>query len=111
SLAAMYIALAGGYQAAMLAPTEVLARQNFAVAKRYFPGFTAELLTGSNTAKEKREIKARLKAGEIRLLVGTHAVLQDDVEFQNLSFCVCDEQHRFGVAQRSALGEKGSCPD
>lgn len=111
SLAAMYIALASGYQAAMLAPTEVLARQNFAVAKRYFPEFTAELLTGSNTAKEKREIKARLKAGEIRLLVGTHAVLQDDVEFQNLSFCVCDEQHRFGVAQRSALGEKGSCPD
>lgn len=110
-LSAMFVALKSGYQVAMLAPTEVLARQNYAVAKKYLPEFNTELLTGSNTAKEKREIKARLKAGEIHVLVGTHAVLQEDVEFARLSFCVCDEQHRFGVAQRSALGAKGVCPD
>ncbi|PWM71418.1 MAG: DNA helicase RecG [Bacillota bacterium] len=110
-LSAMYVALKSGYQAVMLAPTEVLARQNCALAKRYFPEYRVELLVGSNRAKEKREIKARLKSGEIDVLVGTHAVLQSDVEFARLSFCLCDEQHRFGVAQRSALSAKGICPD
>lgn len=110
-LSAMYAALKSGYQAVMLAPTEVLARQNAALAKRCFPEYRVELLVGSTAAKEKREIKARLKSGEIDVLVGTHAVLQGDVEFARLSFCLCDEQHRFGVAQRSALVAKGVSPD
>ncbi len=110
-LSAMYIALKSGYQAAMLAPTEVLARQNYALVRKYLPEYRAELLVGSDTAKKKKTIKEELKNGTVDVLVGTHAVLQDDVEFARLSFCLCDEQHRFGVAQRSALSAKGISPD
>ena len=110
-LSAMFVAVKSGYQAAMLAPTEVLARQNFAIAKRYFPEYGVDLLTGSLTAKEKREVKQRLLAGETNILVGTHALLEKDVQFKKLSFCLCDEQHRFGVAQRSSLSDKGVFPD
>lgn len=111
SLCAVFVAIKSGYQAAFLAPTEVLARQNYEAAKRAFPDYNVELITGSNTAKEKKEIKAALKDGFINIIVGTHALLTDDVEFKKLSLCVCDEQQRFGVAQRSSLLNKGITPD
>ena len=111
SMCAIYIAVSSGYQAAMLAPTEVLARQNYAAVKRAFPECNIGLMTGSMTAKEKREMKGALRFGIINILVGTHAILQEDVEFKNLSLCVCDEQQRFGVAQRSSLLNKGITPD
>ncbi len=110
-LSAMFVAVKSGYQAAMLAPTEVLARQNFELARRYFPDYNVDILTGSLSAKEKRLAKERAAAGETDILVGTHALLQGDVRFKKLSFCLCDEQHRFGVAQRSSLSDKGVCPD
>lgn len=111
SMCAIYIAVSSGYQAAMLAPTEVLARQNYLAAKKAFPDCNIALITGSMTAKEKREVKGALKLGIVDILVGTHALLQEDVEFKNLSLCVCDEQQRFGVAQRSSLMNKGITPD
>ncbi len=111
SLCALYVALKSGYQGAMLAPTEVLAEQNYNICKRYFPDFKVAFLSSSLPVKEKNAIKKALKAGEISLIVGTHAIIQNDVEFKNLALCVCDEQHRFGVSQRSALLEKGNSPD
>jgi len=111
SMCAIFMAVKSGYQAVMLAPTEVLAKQNAEVIKKYFPEYNVSLLTGSLTAKEKNSIKKELKSGEIDILVGTHAILESDVEFNNLSLCVCDEQQRFGVAQRSALLSKGVLPD
>lgn len=111
SLCAIFIAVKSGYQAVMLSPTEVLATQNYNAVKKAFPEYNVELITGSNTAKEKRELKARLSSGETNVVVGTHALLQSDVEFKNLSLCVCDEQQRFGVAQRSSLMNKGVTPD
>ena len=111
ALTGMYMALASGYQAAYLSPTEVLAAQNFALLQKIFPDYRIGYLAGGSTAKEKRELKAALAAGEIDVVCGTHAVLQGDVHFSRLAFCVCDEQHRFGVAQRSALSEKGESPD
>lgn len=108
---AIFVALKSGYQAAMLAPTEVLAAQNYNVLKKAFPYSNVALLTGSVSAKEKKQIKADLKAGVIDVLCGTHAILTEDVEFNNLSLCVCDEQQRFGVSQRSALLNKGVTPD
>ena len=107
ALAGIYMAVNSGYQAVMLAPTEVLARQNAALLERYFPEYTVRTLTGSTSAPEKREIKKGLASGDIDIVCGTHAVIQDDVAFKRLSFVVCDEQHRFGVAQRSSLSEKG----
>ncbi len=111
SMCALFIALFSGYQAVMLAPTEVLARQNYSAVQKAFPDYNVGLITGSMTAKEKKEIKADVEQGRINILVGTHAVLQDDVKFKNLSLCVCDEQQRFGVAQRSSLLNKGITPD
>ena len=111
ALTGMYMALASGYQAAYLSPTEVLAAQNYALLQKVFPDYRVGYLAGGSTAKEKRELKAALAAGEIDIVCGTHAVLQGDVHFSRLTFCVCDEQHRFGVAQRSALSEKGESPD
>ena len=111
SLSSMYIALKSGYQTAMLAPTEVLAKQNYEIAKKYLTDFNVGLLVGSMTAREKSNVKKALLDGQIDVLVGTHAVLEDNVVFKNLSLCVCDEQQRFGVAQRSALSNKGEIPD
>lgn len=107
ALAGIFMAVKSGYQSAMLAPTEVLARQNSALIEKYFPEYKVATLTGSTTAAEKREIKKGLVSGEIDIVCGTHAVIQGDVVFKNLSFVVCDEQHRFGVAQRASLSEKG----
>ena len=107
ALTGMFMAVKSGYQTAMLAPTEVLARQNFALIQRYFPEYNCALLVGSTPAAEKRAIKASLKKGGIDIVCGTHAVIQKDVIFKNLAFVVCDEQQRFGVAQRASLSDKG----
>ena len=111
SLSAMFIAVNSGYQVVMLSPTEVLARQNYNAVKKAFPEYNVDLLTASLTAKEKRTVKQGVACGFTNVLVGTHAVLTDDVVFKNLSLCICDEQQRFGVAQRSALLNKGITPD
>ena len=111
SMCAIFIAVKSGYQAVMLAPTEVLARQNYNAVCKAFPDYNVALIVGSMTAKEKREIKKAIANGEYNIVVGTHALLQDDVEFKKLSLCVCDEQQRFGVAQRSSLLSKGVTPD
>lgn len=107
ALSGIYMGVKSGFQAAMIAPTEVLARQNAELIKRYFPEYKVETLTGSTPAAEKKLIKKVLASGEVDVVCGTHAVIQDDVVFKNLAFAVCDEQHRFGVAQRSSLLEKG----
>lgn len=107
ALCGIFMAVKSGYRAAYLSPTEVLARQNYFTLEKFFPDYRVGYLSGAMTAKEKREIKQRLAAGEIDILCGTHAVIQKDVETDKLAFCVCDEQHRFGVAQRNALSEKG----
>ena len=107
AFAGIYMAVKSGYQAVMLAPTEVLARQNGELLKKYFPDYETAVLTGSTPAAEKREIKKAVADGRCSILCGTHAVIQGDVAFKNLAFAVCDEQHRFGVAQRSSLSEKG----
>jgi ATP-dependent DNA helicase RecG len=95
ALTGIYMAVKSGYQAAMIAPTEVLARQNAALCERYFPDFKVCTLTGSTPAAEKRVIKSGLASGEVNIVCGTHAVIQNDVTFKNLSFVVCDEQHPF----------------
>ena len=107
ALCGIFMAVKSGFAAAYLSPTEVLAEQNYHVLQKYFPDYRVGYLAGGMTAKEKRDMKAALKKGEIDILCGTHAILQGDVDIPNLSFIVCDEQHRFGVAQRNALAEKG----
>ena len=111
SQCAIFIAVQSGYQAVMIAPTEVLAIQNYNAIKKVFPDYNVALITGSMTAKEKKETKSLIQNGFINIVVGTHAVLSEDVVFKKLSLCVCDEQQRFGVAQRSALLSKGITPD
>ncbi len=104
-----YSVIKNGYQCALMAPTEILAVQHYeGLSKMLSPaGINVRLLTGSTKAKEKREIKASLMEGEIDLLIGTHAIIQNDVEFKSLGLVITDEQHRFGVKQRAALAEKG----
>ncbi|WP_315778895.1 MULTISPECIES: ATP-dependent DNA helicase RecG [unclassified Bradyrhizobium] len=111
-LAAAAVAEAGK-QAALMAPTEILARQH---AKTITPlaeraGMTIAILTGREKGKERRDILARLEAGEIDLLIGTHALIQDDVVFKSLALAIVDEQHRFGVRERLALTSKGEAVD
>ncbi|MBU5482739.1 ATP-dependent DNA helicase RecG [Clostridium sp. MSJ-11] len=102
-----------GYQVAFMAPTEILANQHFEEANKILEGFNIniKLLCGSISAKEKEAIKRDLKEGKIHMIIGTHALLEDDVEFDNLGFIITDEQHRFGVMQRSKLINKGENPD
>ncbi len=99
-------------QSAFMAPTEILALQHFKTLSSLMKdtGIKAELLTGSMGVRQKREIKERLKNGETDLIIGTHAILSEDVEFKNLGFIVTDEQHRFGVNQRGILSSKGDYP-
>ncbi|MCD8286579.1 MAG: ATP-dependent DNA helicase RecG [Clostridia bacterium] len=111
AMTAMYMAVKSGYQAAMLAPTEVLAQQNASVLRTYFPEYNVVCLTGSMTAKEKKFTKALIEGGMAHIVCGTHAILQEDVFFSNLSLVVCDEQQRFGVAQRASLANKGESCD
>ncbi len=111
ALTSMFMALKSNYQVCFLAPTEVLARQNFELVKRYLPEYNAVFLSGGISQKEKTLVKKQIRNGEARIVCGTHAILEKDVEFQNLSLCVCDEQQRFGVSQRNSLVEKGNNPD
>ncbi len=111
SLCAIFMAVKSGYQAVMLAPTEVLAKQNYAIIQRFLPEFEVGFLSGSLTAKEKEAVKIKIKNGSLDIVVGTHAILEKDVIFKDLALCVCDEQQRFGVAQRNNLIEKGNKPD
>ena len=102
------IAIDNGYQACIMAPTEVLAQQHFkGLSKMLAPtGVTIGLLTGSTKAKERRELLAQLSCGELKILVGTHALIENAVEFKSLGIAIIDEQHRFGVEQRSKLWQK-----
>ena len=105
----IYSVSKNGYQATMMAPTEILATQHYeSLLKILAPaGINIRLLTGSTPAKEKKEIKKALFDGEIDLIIGTHALIQNDVAFKNLALVITDEQHRFGVKQRAQLAEKG----
>lgn len=107
-----YTVIKNGFQAAMMAPTEILASQHFESISKMFKGtgIKTALLTGSTPAKEKREIKKSLLNGEIDFIIGTHAVIQNDVGFKSLALVITDEQHRFGVKQRGALADKGENP-
>lgn len=110
---AMYVAVKNGYQAAMMAPTTILAVQHKNELEKYFStlGLTVEVLTGNTTAKQKKIILEKLARGEINVLIGTHSIIEDNVEFNNLGLIVTDEQHRFGVKQRVKLSNKGKSPD
>ena len=110
---AMFIAVKNGYQAAMMAPTTILANQHFDELNKYFTklDITADIITGNTTKKNKEKIIQKLKNREIDILFGTHAIIEDNVEFNNLGLIITDEQHRFGVKQRVKLGNKGKNPD
>jgi ATP-dependent DNA helicase RecG len=110
---AAFVAMENGYQAALMAPTEILAEQHVRNAVRLFAetGYRAALLTGSLKAAEKRKAQAAIASGEVQLIVGTHAIIQESVEFENLGLAIIDEQHRFGVLQRAELKKRGLNPD
>ena len=102
------LALDNGFQAALMAPTEILAEQHYkGISKQLAPlGIRVELLTGNVKGKRRKEILSEVATGEVQLLIGTHALIEPSVTFQNLGLCVIDEQHRFGVKQRAALWQK-----
>lgn len=110
--AAAYCAAQNHKQSALMAPTEILAEQHFASLHKLFEplGITVALLTGSMTVKQKRIVRERLALGEVQVIVGTHALLTDATRFCDLGLVIADEQHRFGVAQRSKLSAKGEDP-
>ena len=112
ALMSMLLAKDNGYQACMLAPTEILAEQHFATLRRMLGALPVrvELLTGSTKAKDRTPLFEALENGEIDILVGTHAVLEDNVQFRNLGLVVIDEQHRFGVVQRAKMWAKNNIP-
>ena len=110
---AMYVAVKNGYQTALMAPTTILAKQHYEELSKYFSKFnmTVELLTGSTTKKNKEIILEKLKDGKIDVLIGTNALVTDNVEFKNAGLIITDEQHRFGVKQRMKLNAKGENTD
>ncbi len=110
---AMYAVMESGYQTALMAPTEILAEQHARNAKAIFEGtpYKIDLLTGSLRAAQKRKVQKLIAEGEIDAVIGTHAIIQDAVEFENLGLAVVDEQHRFGVMQRAELRARGYNPD
>lgn len=112
ALMCMLMALDNGYQACMMAPTEILATQHYNSVKRLLADMpvNARLLTGSTPAKERKEISETLQSGELHILIGTHALIEDTVQFHNLGLVVIDEQHRFGVEQRARLWKKNTFP-
>ena len=112
-MCAAYKAVKSGYQAAIMAPTAILATQHFENFKNLLEelGIRCELLISGITKKKKEDILERLKNGEIDILIGTHAIIEDNVIFKNLGLVVTDEQHRFGVKQRTKIAEKGQNPD
>ncbi len=113
ALICLFNVIKNGYQGVMLAPTEILAIQHYEEALKLFKDFNLNiaLLVGSVKASLKKEIKEKLKKGEIDLIIGTHALIEDDVEFYNLGMVITDEQHRFGVMQRSKMLNKGRSID
>ncbi len=110
--AAAYLAAGNHKQTALMAPTEILAEQHFASLEALFApmGITVALLTGSMTPKQKKNVREQIENGEVQIVVGTHALLSDATKFQDLGLVIADEQHRFGVAQRSKLSAKGEDP-
>ena len=110
--AAAYCAARNGAQTALMAPTEILAEQHFASLSALFVplGVSVTLLTGSQTAKQKKDVRERIAAGEVQVVIGTHALLSESTRFDNLGLVITDEQHRFGVGQRSRLSAKGEDP-
>ena len=110
--AAAYCAARNGKQSALMAPTEILAEQHFASLQKLMEplGITVGLLTGSQTVKQKRNIREKIELGMVDIAVGTHALLTDATKFSDLGLVIADEQHRFGVAQRSKLSSKGEAP-
>ncbi|NQT77375.1 MAG: ATP-dependent DNA helicase RecG [Bacteroidetes bacterium] len=112
ALMSMLIALDNDFQACMMAPTEILARQHFTTISRMTEpmGVRVDLLTGSTKAAKRKDIHEELESGKLQLLVGTHALLEENVKFKNLGLVVIDEQHRFGVAQRARLYYKNIIP-
>lgn len=113
SFIAMYMNHLSGYQSALMAPTEILARQHYKKLVEIFESYqiNVAVLTGKTKAKEKKEIYEGLRNGTISIIVGTHALISEGVEYQNLGLVITDEQHRFGVNQRSNLKNKGTTPD
>ncbi|EOT40620.1 ATP-dependent DNA helicase RecG [Enterococcus columbae] len=109
----MYAAVTAGFQSALMVPTEILAQQHYQSLQQLFANTPVKiaLLTGSTKAKEREQLLPQLKAGEIDIIVGTHALIQDEVDFSHLGLVITDEQHRFGVNQRKILREKGWRPD
>lgn len=112
ALMVMLIAMGNGFQASMMAPTEILANQHYITIQEFLfgLGINVELLTGSTKKKKREEIHSRLLTGDIHILIGTHALIEDTVQFGNLGLVVIDEQHRFGVAQRAKLWTKNVNP-
>lgn len=112
---ALLAAVESGYQASMMAPTEILAMQHYETIKEYLSLADIQVnvvfLSGSTKQKEKKEILEKLREGEIDIIVGTHALIEDNVEFKNIGLVITDEQHRFGVRQRGRLSNKGNNPD
>ena len=110
--AAAYCAARNGRQTALMAPTEILAEQHFASLSALFVplGVSVALLTGSMTGKQKKDVRERIAAGEVQVVIGTHALLSESTRFDNLGLVITDEQHRFGVGQRSRLSAKGEDP-
>jgi ATP-dependent DNA helicase RecG len=113
SMAAMVCACENAYQAAIMAPTEILAEQHYSNIKEWSAmlGLKALLLTGGVKSAEKKSILRKIKSGDADIVIGTHALIQEGVEFRKLGFVVIDEQHRFGVMQRANLKLKGAAPD
>ena len=111
SFIALYINYLAGYQGALMAPTEILAFQHYQNFLKLFPNLNVVLLTGKLKAKEKKEAKALIESGKANIIIGTHALISEDVTYHNLGLVITDEQHRFGVAQRGNLKNKGLTPD
>ena len=113
SILALYANKLGGYQGALMVPTEILAHQHYETVTKILKDFDVNisLLVGSLAKKEKDRIHEELKSGQIDIVIGTHALIQEDVEYKNLGLVVTDEQHRFGVLQRTSLKNKGNMPD
>lgn len=108
--AACFMAKKSGFQTALMAPTEILARQHFESFSSFLPGFNTVLLVGKMTKKQKSAAIEKISGGGADVIIGTHALIEDDVEYKNLGLVITDEQHRFGVRQRAALSEKGNSP-
>lgn len=108
---AMYAVHTAGYQSALMVPTEILAEQHFESLSQLFPELKLALLTGSMKAAERKETLSAIELGQVDMVIGTHALIQDGVQYHHLGLVIVDEQHRFGVAQRRILREKGDNPD